>query len=105
MAYNPKVIDLNLSIHTYETNLHTFIFSSLFNKERFALLINSNRTKITHSISARYGIPVMMNSFCDFNLYTQIERRGFRVIINESGVEIKWQREVTFVGELKMQIT
>lgn len=105
MSYIPKVVDLNLSSHTITTQNFTFVFSSDFNKERFIKQLHNNRTQMTYTITSRYNIPIQMDDYCDIYLYSKVEHRGFRILCNESGREIVWQKEVTFVGELKIQET
>ena len=92
--------DLTISPHkvivVYDSFKLTFVFSSGLYKRNFKDKLQSNREKINHSISNRFGFSIKNDILSDLKLYTTIEKRGF--LIYKDGVKIECLNSIVLDG-------
>lgn len=74
----------------------TYSFSSELCMNRFKEQIELHRTKISDSLTKRFGIIVLNNILADIVLYSKAESRGFYILINE--VEYTCLNSIKLVG-------
>ena len=93
--------DLSISPHfleiTYPNGIQViYYFSSEFYRNNFQDRLNGNRDTINQSLSNRFGFEITVNILADVKLYTMIEKRGFRLVIN--GKVAEWPESITLDG-------
>lgn len=83
--------DLTISPHkvivAYESFKLVYVFSSGLYKRNFKDKLQSNREKINHSISNRFGFSIKNDILSDLKLYTTIEKRGFLIYKDKEKIE------------------
>lgn len=72
---------------TINNELITFYFSSLFNRKRFL----NKMTSFTHDenlkLTINYNVNIDATKLLLLSLYKKIEKRGFRVLINNEEID------------------
>lgn len=87
MTRNGVEYDLTKSFYKVEKDGYTFVFSSRFNKTRFECRADEAEAKYTQKIFKSTGVKPT-DLFPALNkLYTDIEKRGYRVFKTEIGVK------------------
>lgn len=66
-----------------------FYFSSRFNKERFERGYKNYITLESLKLFNKYSVPFNLDLFLLISFYHNIEKRGFRIIINEKEFHYK----------------
>lgn len=83
--------DLHYSPHRhtieYDGEVVDYVFSSLFNMQRFIERVAENREVISTSLTKRFGFTIVNDVLSDLRLYTSIEKRGFLVENNKDVFE------------------
>lgn len=83
--------DLNISPHKltieYYVDSITFVFSSEYNRNRFCAKLVENRNYHNDSLSKRYGFEIQNDVLCDVKLYSQVEKRGFLILVDGEKIE------------------
>lgn len=75
------------SIYNYNGVLLEYVFSSKTYMEKFDLRVDENRSKISESLSNRFGVKYENHLLSDLALYLKIEKRGFLLFKDEVAVE------------------
>lgn len=92
-----KGIELELKKSDYKTSFlnHTFYFSSPLYLKKFMNLVNSYIEVETIKIYNKYKIPLKFDLYLAFSFYKKIETRGFYIVDDITGKEIKSNKEFT----------
>lgn len=79
---------------------YRFVFSSQKHKESFDSKIPVRIPWLNDSLSRRFKMEIDVSSLAVFQLYNQVETRGFRVEVLGIGGKLIWHSadEVVFVG-------
>lgn len=72
-------LDLTESVYVTKVNNLVFYFSSEFYKKKFDYDFKTFVSKETSKLIARYGFKVDFENYLLIILYSQIEKRGFRI--------------------------
>jgi YHS domain-containing protein len=75
-----------------------YFFSSEFNLMRFSEKVDDFIKEQSQRINIKYTVPIDLKEYLKIVLYTDIEKRGFR-IETPKGVINSWQK-ILFVGEI-----
>lgn len=96
-----KGICYSLEKSPYRVNVNnfTYFFSSKRYADKFRDNLLENRELFNSQWTSRMKIPFESNAMADIQLYQQIEKRGFFVLIDGEEVH-PWQ--IRFVGEIKI---
>ena len=95
--------DLTASPHFADVEYDTgvcirFIFSSALYVSKFLERLTDNREAVNSSLSQRFKFDIFIPELADIQLYTKIEKRGFRIIRN--GVIFECRESLQVKGEL-----
>ena len=88
MTYNasqrksPVVYNLSDSKFIHEEGRYDFYFSSIKHLEKFQQELDSHEKWLGDSLSRRFHLNIEASDLADFQLYMQIEGRGFVVYDN-----------------------
>ena len=93
--------DIKKSTYVYICETGSYFFSSLFYKHKFMDDLKKNREELYYRLSSRYLIDFDANQYFDVILYSNIEKRGFK-IITPVGEELKCLKEIVLSGEIKI---
>ena len=102
MGYNasnrnsPVAYDLENSPYDYSWGGFIFYFSTQAHRDKFANNINKKIDWLNDSLSRRFHIVVNVPEFAVFQLYQQIEGRGFYVIDCKTGDIFKNGNDIYF---------
>ena len=78
-----------------------FMFSSALYVSKFLEKLSANREAVNISLSQRFKFEISMFEMADVQLYTKIEKRGFRIIRN--GVSVECRENLQFAGSLRIK--
>ena len=92
--------NIDQSNFTFSTDNFVYVFSSLFNLQRFLKTYKGNREKETYKISSRFNIDIVAIDYFDIILYSLIEKRGFKVI-KKGGEVLKCLSDIILDGEIR----
>ena len=95
VAHDLNISPHKLTIEYYVDNI-TFVFSSEYNRNRFCAKLAENRNQINDSLSNRFGFEFQNDVLCDVKLYSQVEKRGFLILVD--GEKIQCLTEVKLHG-------
>lgn len=96
MTASGVVYDLTQSPFVVERNGYEFHFSSNNHREKYIRDVRVKEDWLTHSLSKRFHIYIESNILADFQLYMQIEKRGFYV--TKDGVDLGCPQDLRLVG-------
>jgi hypothetical protein len=94
--------NINESDYTLTTETMVFYFSSKLYLDKFIEKYEHNRKTIQYMLSSRFNIEFTANEYFDVILYTQIEKRGFRIVKLVGGEVFKCLKDMILNGEIKM---
>lgn len=97
VAYDLKASPFK-QLMKYEFQEVEFVFSSELYRGKFVEQLEANRTKLSESLSNRFGYEIKNNALYDLILYTKIEKRGFLIKVNE--VPVECQEYITLDGQM-----
>lgn len=97
IAYDFHASPYRLDVPYQEQTLR-YVFSSELHKQKFYDRHLENREKINESLSKRFGFNVENEVLSDIRLYTTIEKRGFLIIEERTGLEFLWLDNLTLDG-------
>lgn len=83
-----------------ETENFILFFSSELYVIKFLEKYKENRIDLTYKLTSRYNIEFFSNDYFDFILYSNIEKRGFKIQCKNTGVIYKCLKEVKLVGTI-----
>jgi len=87
--------------YIFQTENFIFYFSSLFYLQKFIEKYKENREEIQYKLSSRYNIEFDSIDYCDFILYSKIEKRGFKIVCKNSEVVFKCLKNLKLNGEIR----
>ena len=96
VAYDLKKSPYRVEIE-YTNDKVVFVFSSKLYSEKFLSKLEGNRAKINSSLSNRFGFEIVNDKLSDIKLYSDIEKRGFLIILGE--VELLCLGDIRLIGE------
>lgn len=76
-------LDLNESDYTFEFEDIVFYFSSMQYLEKFKTNVESYITEQTIKLELKYKLNVEFRRYLAISYYKQLEKRGFRILLNE----------------------
>lgn len=79
--------DLNESDYIFQLNDMEFYFSSNFYLDMFKRMYKDTLKTETSRLSSRYKCNLKCDMMILLNLYKEIEKRGFRVLINNKAIQ------------------
>lgn len=92
--------DLEESTYSYKAYGIIFYFSSEFYKKKFKMNLLEFVNKESKKLQGYYRIKNNFDSYFAIALYKRIEKRGFRVIIDEKFRKQLKEDEVCFIASL-----
>lgn len=104
MGYNaslrksPIANDLSKSDYHFTWGRYEYYFSSASHAIKFEENVTKKEEWLSDSLSRRFHMKVDANYLADFQLYMQIEGRGFRIIDNLTGNVLDSPNMVSFVA-------
>lgn len=81
IAYDLSISPHRLSV-SYGENSLEYVFSSELYKKKFLEKQKHHRETINNSLSRRFGVKIKNSLLADIKLYTNIEKRGFLLLMN-----------------------
>jgi hypothetical protein len=96
MTPSGVVYDLTQSPFIVERNGYEFRFSSNVHREKYIRDVRMKEDWLTDSLSKRFHFIVEAKILADFQLYMQIEKRGFYV--TKDGVDLGCPQDLRLVG-------
>jgi hypothetical protein len=91
-------LNLEQSPFVVETSSYKFYFSSAFNESRFLEGVDEFVETQRLRLQARWKVKAMYNDFFMFAYYAQIEKRGFRIIVSDTGEVFDSCEKVVFAS-------
>lgn len=85
---NGVVYDIHNSPYIVHRNGLIFKFSSARHMDKFMMEVRIREEWLNDSLSRRFKVQVELSILADFQLYQQIERRGFHVEDEEGSVYV-----------------
>lgn len=76
-------LDLNESDYTFKFEDIVFYFSSMQYLEKFKTNVESYITEQTIKLELKYKLNVEFRRYLAISYYKQLEKRGFRILLNE----------------------
>lgn len=92
--------DLNESTYSYKAYGLIFYFSSEFYKKKFKLNLVEFVEKESKKLQGYYRVKNIFDSYFAIALYKRIEKRGFRVIVDDKFHKELKEDEVNFIASL-----
>lgn len=82
----PKIFyNIDESTFVFYTENFAFYFSSVFYMNKFMEEYEKNRKHLEYKFTARFCITFDASDYCDIILYSNIEKRGFKLIKLSTG--------------------
>lgn len=103
MAYNASQAKSPVTYNLEETNWqayiqgYTFMFSTMAHRDKFLEKVNGHIQWMNDSMTRRFHMPCSFARLAVFQLYMQIEGRGFLVYDSVEGCVYHKPEDVTFV--------
>lgn len=92
--------DLSISDYIYRTERITFYFSSELYLNKFRENKEKHLRAIEQQLTNKFKFTVRFDDAALIQLYMKIEKRGFRILIDE--VVYKCREQVTLDGEMRI---
>lgn len=105
VAYDFNISPYSIEVEYFEDSVNitrvkcnriVYVFSSDFYRKKFSEKLQENRVKISESLSNRFKYSIKCNLLADLKLYTDIEKRGFLILLN--GEKIDCLENITLDG-------
>lgn len=91
------------STYAYLQHGMRFYFSSRYNQQRFMKRLKANRELHAERFYRRYGVSLGNYALADLMLYREIEKRGFRLELEQSGGDAACLEKLEFMGHVQVK--
>lgn len=87
ISRNGVYYDLSISPYKITVDGITYVFSSTNHLYKFTELFDSNRKRISESLSNRFKLKIQLDRLADLVLYSKVESRGFHIEVEGDVIE------------------